>query len=65
MKRFRMNKCIIGRNSMRLHCQRKKNLELLKRYYMKYITDEDYNSAKRFCKTFKMKDFGEYHDLYV
>ena len=31
---------------------------------MEGIKDSDYNHAKRVCKDFKMKSFGEYHDLY-
>ena len=29
------------------------------------ITDADYKHAKRVCKDFKLKNLGEYHDLYV
>ena len=29
------------------------------------ITDADYAHTKRVCKDFKLKDLGEYHDLYV
>ena len=29
------------------------------------IIDTDYEHAKRFCKDFKVKDLGEYHDLHV
>ena len=29
------------------------------------ITDADYAHAKRVCKTFEIKNLGEYHDLYV
>ena len=32
---------------------------------MKYITDADYLHPKSVCKAFKMKTFGEYHDLYI
>ena len=32
---------------------------------MEDITDADYTRAKRVCKEFKIKNFGEYHDLYV
>ena len=31
---------------------------------MESITDLDYNYAKRVCKDFEIKIFGEYHDLY-
>ena len=30
-----------------------------------YITDEDYEHAQKVCDTFKIKNLGEYHDLYV
>ena len=32
---------------------------------MEEITDADYTHTKRFCKIFKVKTLGEYHDLYV
>ena len=32
---------------------------------MEDITDPDYMHAKRVCQDFKIKDFGEYLDLYV
>ena len=32
---------------------------------MEDATDADYGHAKRVCKNFKIKSFGEYHDLYV
>ena len=32
---------------------------------MEVITDADYTHAKRVCKDFKIKNLGEYHDLYV
>ena len=32
---------------------------------MKDITDADYAHRKRVCKGFKIKNLGEYHDLYV
>ena len=32
---------------------------------MEDITDSDYTHAKRVCKDFEIKNFGEYHDLYV
>ena len=31
---------------------------------MENITDTDYMHAKRVCKDFKIKNLGEYHDLY-
>ena len=30
-----------------------------------HITDEDYTHAQKVCDTFKIKNLGEYHDLYV
>ena len=32
---------------------------------MEYIADADYVHAKGVCKDFQIKNFGEYHDLYV
>ena len=32
---------------------------------MEDITDADYAHAKRISKNFKIKNLGEYHDLYV
>ena len=32
---------------------------------MEDIADSDYNHAKRICKDFEIKSFGEYHDLYL
>ena len=32
---------------------------------MEGITDAGYAHAKRVCKDFEIKFFGEYHDLYV
>ena len=32
---------------------------------MEDLTDTDYTHAKRVCKNFKIKNLGEYHDLYV
>ena len=32
---------------------------------MEDITDADYMLAKRVCKDFEIKHFGQYHDLYV
>ena len=32
---------------------------------MEYITDLDYNHAKRILKDKEMKNLGEYHDLYL
>ena len=32
---------------------------------MENITDADYAHAKRVCKDFEIKRFGEYHLLYV
>ena len=29
------------------------------------ITDTDYKHAKRICKEFKIRNLGEYQDLYV
>ena len=32
---------------------------------MENITDSDYNYAKRICNDFKLKNLGEYYDLYL
>ena len=32
---------------------------------MEDITDADYMHAKKVCKDFEIKNFGEYHDLYL
>ena len=32
---------------------------------MEYITDSDHKHAKRVCKDFKLRNFKEYHVLYV
>ena len=32
---------------------------------MEDISDADYTHAKRVCEDFKIKKFGEFHDLYV
>ena len=32
---------------------------------MEDITDANYIHAKRFCKDFEIKNYGEYHDLYL
>ena len=32
---------------------------------MEDITDADYMYAKRVCKDFEIKNWGEYHDLFV
>ena len=39
--------------------------ELYSNFSMKDITDADYMHAKRVCKGFKIKNLGEYHDLYL
>ena len=33
--------------------------------YLKDITDEDYIHAQKVFEELKLKNFGEYHDLYV
>ena len=32
---------------------------------MEDITDADFVHSKKICKNFKIKNLGEYHDLYV
>ena len=41
-----------------------KNDDFYRNLNMESITDLDYNYAKRVCKGFEIKMFGEYHDLY-
>ena len=33
--------------------------------HMNNITDTDYAHTKRVCKDFEIKNFAEYHDMYV
>ena len=33
--------------------------------YLEYITDEDYIHAEKVFEELKLKNLGEYHDLYV
>ena len=33
--------------------------------YLKDITDEDYAHAQKVFKVFKLKNLGDYHDLYL
>ena len=46
-----------------------KSLPKIENFYshlnMEDITDADYAPTKRVCKDFKIKNLGEYHDLYV
>ena len=32
---------------------------------MEHITDAGYTRSQRVCNSFKIKNLGEYHDLYV
>ena len=34
-------------------------------FHMEDITASDYSHAKNACKDFEIKNFGEYHDLYL
>ena len=57
-----ISKWLIGKSSMKHHCLKRNfhgNLN------MEYITDANYMHAKRISKDFKIKNVGEYHDLYL
>ena len=54
---------MIRKNSMKHHYLKKK--DFYSHLNMEDITDPDYNHAKRVCEDFKIKIFGEFHDLYV
>ena len=63
-----MNIWMIGKNSVKHHYV--KNRKILKNDQKSHlnaedITDTDYAHAKRVCKDFKIKNLGEYHDLFV
>ena len=51
------NTYVIGKNSMRNH--------FYSHLSMEDITVAVYQHAKRVCKDSKIKNLGEYHDLYV
>ena len=54
---------MIGKNSMKHHYLKKK--DFYSHLNMEDVTDADYVHEKGVCKDFELKDFGEYHDLYV
>ena len=58
-----MNISMIGKNSMKDNYL--KTQDFCSHLNMEDITDADYEHAKRVCKDFEIKIFGEYHDLYV
>ena len=53
---------MIGKNSLKHHYLKKHFYSDLN---MDDIIDVDNAHAKRVCKDFKIKNLGEYHDLYV
>ena len=55
-----MNTWMIGKNSMKHHED-----DFYSDLNMEGITDADYKHTKRVCQDFKIKNVGEYHDLYV
>ena len=58
-----MNISMIAKNSMKHNYL--KTQDFYSHLNMEDITDADYEHAKRVCKDFEIKIFGEYHDLYV
>ena len=48
---------------MKHHCQ--KHQDFYSNLNMEGITDIDYRQANRVFKKFKLKNLGDYHDLYV
>ena len=58
-----MNMCIIGKNSMKLYYLKKKifTVTLTWKILLMRITCLE----KKVCKDFKIKSFGEYHNLYA
>ena len=59
------NLWMTGKNSMKHHHQRNIKENFYSHLNTQDITDADYAHPKRVCKDFEMKNFGEYHDLYV
>ena len=59
---------IAGKNLMKLHC--KKLLQAAREAFysesnLEDITDKDYKHVEKVWEAFKIKNCGEYHDLYV
>ena len=55
-----INTSIAGKDLMKLYCS-----NCYSNLNMEDITDAEYKHAKRVWKDFKIKNLGEYHDLYV
>ena len=58
---FLMSTWMNGKSLMKQHYQKKKFYSNLN---IDNITDADYMHAKRVCKDFQIKNFGQYHDLH-
>ena len=58
-----MNIWIAGKDLMKTHCQIKKSF--YSELNLEDITDKDYEHAQKVQEVFKIKNLGEYHDLYV
>ena len=60
---------MIDKNSIKYHYLKYKIFTEKEGFYshlnMEDITDADYAHAKRVCKNFEIKNWGEYHDLHV
>ena len=58
-----MNTWIVGKDLMEPHFQIKK--VFYSKLYLEVITDEGYIHTQKVFESFKLKNLGEYHDLYV
>ena len=54
---------MIGKSLMKHHYLKKE--EFYSNLNIEETTDSDYMHGKRVCKDFNIKNFGEYHDLYL
>ena len=60
-----MNIWTIWKNSMNLHYLIISLEDFYNKLNMEDITVADYADGKKFCKDFKIKSLGKYHDLHV